>query len=164
MGFLDFLFGKECPRCGTKGAKESGGVIRCPNSTCAYYDASLGGGTGAAKFAPPSSSGDVDVAAGRLAIRYRTAKGPEKTFDADPSSATWLKNHLSVKVAPRGVRLTLSRDRILNRSEVESAVPQRGAPGQSLPSPGERQILNFHKKRGSTSPRYEALRAKYPNW
>ncbi len=164
MGFLDWLFGKECPRCGTKGAKESGGVIRCPNPTCAYFDASLSGGTSATEFAPPPSSGGVVVAPGRLAIHYRTAKGKEKTFDADPSSALWHKNHLSVKVAPEGVTITLSRDRILNRGEVESAVPQRVATGQAWPSPGERQILNFHKKHGSTSPRYEALRAKYPHW
>ncbi len=164
MGFLDSLFGKACPRCGTKGAKETGGVIRCPNPTCAYYDATLGGGTGAARFAPPSSGGGSFAAVSGQAIRYRTAQGEEKTFDADASSGEWHKNHLSVTVAPKGARLSLSRDRILNLSEVESAIPGRVAPEQEWPSRVERQILNFHKKRGSTSPRYEALRAKYPNW
>ncbi|MBZ5560821.1 MAG: hypothetical protein LAP13_00210 [Acidobacteriia bacterium] len=163
MGFLDSLFGKACPRCGTKGAKESGGRILCPNPTCAYYDASRGGGTSAARFASPSSGGGFTSASG-LAIRYQTASGEEKTFDADASSGVWHKNHLSVKVAPRGVHLTLSRDRILNLSEIESAFPARVAPEQERPSRVERQILNFHKKRGSTSPRYEALRAKYPDW
>ncbi len=163
MGFLNWLFGKACPRCGTKGAKESGGRILCPNPTCAYYDASLGGGTGAAKFAPSSSVGSFASLSG-LVVRYRTARGEEKTFDADISSGVWHKNHLSVKVAPKGIRLTLSRDRILNLSEIESAFPARVSPGQQWPSRVERQILNFHKKRGSTSPRYDALRAKYPNW
>jgi hypothetical protein len=163
MGFLDSLFGKECPRCGRKGAKESGGVIRCPNPACAYYDASLGGGGGAAQFAPPASGGSFSTA-GSLAIHYRTAQGQEKTFSADVSSAVRQKNHLSVKVAPKGVRIALSRDRILNLEEVEGAFPQRVAPGQGWPTPRERQILNYHKKRGSTSPRYEALRARYPNW
>ncbi len=162
MGFLDWLFGKECPRCGTKGAKESGGRILCPNPTCAYHDASLSGGT-AAKFAPPSSGGAF-VSVRGLAIRYRTAQGEEKTFDADPSSGEWCKNHLRVKVAPKGIRLTLFRDRILNLSEIESAFPTRVAPVQEGPSRVERRILNFHRRRGSTSPRYEALRAKYPNW
>ncbi len=163
MGFLDWLFGKECPRCGTKGAKESGGRILCPNPTCAYHDASLSRGT-AAKFAPTSSGGSGFTAVRGLAIRYRTARGEEKTFDADPSSGEWRQNHLSVEVAPKGIRLTLLRDRILNLSEIESTFPPRVAAAQEGPSRVERQILNFHKKRGSTSPRYEALRAKYPNW
>ncbi len=163
MGFLDSLFGKACPRCGTKGAKESGGVILCPNPACAYFDGSLSGG-GASKFAPPAFSDSNFAAVRGVAIRYRTAQGKEKTFDADPFSGVWHKNHLTVKVAPNGIRITLSRDRILNLNEVENAFPARVAPGQEWPSPGERQILNFHKKRGSTSPRYEALRAKYPNW
>ena len=79
-------------------------------------------------------------------------------------SAHRKKNHVSVKVAPQGRRIALSRDRILNLSEVEAAFPQRVAPGQDWPTPRERQVMTYHKKRRSTSRLYENIRAKSPNW
>jgi hypothetical protein len=97
-------------------------------------------------------------------IHYRDFRGQEKTFSADAASAYRDKNHISVKVAPKGAPIILSRDRILNLAEVESAFPQRVAPGQAWPTPRERQVLNYHLKRGSTSPLFETIRAKYPNW
>lgn len=165
MGFLDWVSGKiECPHCGTHGAKEEGGRILCPNPSCAYFDSSLAGGGVArepspAGFAPPSS-----VPAGSFTIRYRNFQGQEKTFIAQAASARRDKNHISVKVAPKGARIVLSRDRIQNLSEVEGAFPQRVAPGQEWPTPRERQILNYHKQHKSTSALYVSLCAKYPNW
>ena len=97
-------------------------------------------------------------------IHYRDFRGQEKTFSVDAASAYRIKNHISVKVAPKGARIILSRNRILNLTEVESAFPQRVAPGQAWPTPRERQVLNYHLRRGSTSPLYETIRAKYPNW
>ena len=32
------------------------------------------------------------------------------------------------------------------------------------PTPRERQVLAYHKKYGTTSPLYEKIRAKYPDW
>jgi hypothetical protein len=68
------------------------------------------------------------------------------------------------KVAPKGQQITLSRDRIQNLQEVERQMPQRIEPGQEWPNKRERQVLNYHKKYKSTSPLYEKIRAKYPNW
>ena len=83
---------------------------------------------------------------------------------AQAASARRKRNHISAKVAPKGRRISLARDRILNLNEVEAAFPQRVAARQDWPTPLERQVLNYHKKHHSTSPRYEGIRAKYPNW
>ena len=43
MAFLDFLTGKkDCPRCGTPGAKEIKGLVYCPNPTCSNFSESMG--------------------------------------------------------------------------------------------------------------------------
>jgi hypothetical protein len=99
-----------------------------------------------------------------IEIRYRNFRNEEKTFTSDATTIERKGNHLSVQVAPKGIRIALSRSRVLNLSEVEASFPQRVAPDQSWPTPRERQVLNYHKKYGTTSPLYEKIRAKYPNW
>lgn len=107
----------------------------------------------------------VEFRSGRsVTISYRNFKGEVKMFDVDPESAVRRKNHWSVKVQPKGSRIVLSRDRIQNLNQVEESFPQRVAPGQALPTPRERQVLAYHKKYKSTSPLYEKIRAKFPNW
>jgi hypothetical protein len=177
MAFLDWLTGKiECPSCGTSGAKVINGSIQCPNPTCAYFSKTMG----KSEAGPPGPSislsqrtdvpagsfggASANVPAGSFAIQYRDFRGQERTFIAQADSAYRVKNHISVKVAPQGRRIALSRDRILNLSDVEAAFPQRVAPGQEWPSARERRILNYHKAGKTTSPLYESIRAKYPSW
>jgi len=177
MAFLDFLTGKiECPRCGTRGAKEISGRIHCPNPTCAYFSKTMGKGDaapapGSITISQPSavSAGSsigqpANVTVGSFAIHYRDFRGQERTFVAQAASAQRHKNHIKVKVAPKGGQIVLSRDRILNLSEVEAAFSQRVAPGQDWPTPRERQVMTYHKKRGSTSPLHQSIRAKYHDW
>ena len=57
-----------------------------------------------------------------------------------------------------------ARERIQNLTEVEGAMLQQVAPAQVWPTPRERQILGYHKKNGTSSPRSEQVRAKYPTW
>ena len=184
MAFLDFLTGKiNCPRCGASGAKEEGGRILCPNPSCAYYaGAAAGSGQPTAGFSSTGASGPGSPARkpslGRFAslivrggapartitIRYRNFKGEEKEFLADADSCKRTKKRVSVCVAPKGARISMAVERILNWNEVDGALPHRVAPGQNLPSPRERQVLAFHKKYKTTSPLYEQIRAKYPHW
>jgi hypothetical protein len=169
MAFLDFLTGKmKCPRCGTSGAKEEYGRILCPNPSCAYYaGASAGSGQPTAGFSSSSASEPAwkgAAPARTVTIRYQNYKGEVKTFSADADSGARRKKHISVCVAPKNVRIVLSRDRILNWNEVDGALAQRVAPGQNPPSPRERQVLAYHKKYKSTSPLYEEIRARYPHW
>ncbi len=182
MSLLDFLTGKiKCPRCGTSGAKEEYGRILCPNPSCAYYaGAATGSGQPSSGYSStaastPSASG-VGFSSGsapdwsgnqpgrNIAIRYRNFRGEEKLFNADADTGKRSKKHVSVCVAPKGIRIALARERILNWNEVDEALPQRVEPGQALPSPRERQVLGYHKKYKTTSPLYEKIRAKYPNW
>ncbi len=130
-----------------------------------------------------SSGPSMQVPEGWFAIRYRNFRGQEKSFVADAASARRKNNHISVKVGEgkrmvtirdpqtgephrvrQEIRIALSRDRILNLSEVEAAMPHHVAPGQDWPSPRERQVMTYHKKRGTTSALYETIRAKYPDW
>jgi len=99
-----------------------------------------------------------------MRIRYRNFQGQERNFSADADSIVRKKNHIVARVAPTGKKIALSRERIQNLSEVESAFPQRVAAGQPWPTPRERQVLGYHKKHGTSSPLYEKIRAKYPNW
>jgi len=185
MGLLDWLTGKiECPRCGTGGALEINGAIHCPNPTCAYFSKTMGKGAAALATSSVTFPQPGEVPAGSVAIRYVDFRGKARTFVAEAASARRVKNHISVKVGndtrrkvtvrdpqtgePRTIfkeaRIVLSRDRIKNLPEVESAIPQRVQPGQAWPTPRERQVLNYHKKHQSTSPLNDQIRAKYPNW
>jgi hypothetical protein len=161
VSFLDFLFGKtKCPLCGTKGARVSSGRTRCPNPSCQYFDGTLrrGGLRWRAWRSDYSPASPVH-------IRYRNFQGQEKTFTADKESLRRTRNHIIARVAPTGENISLSRDRIQNLLEVEEAVPQvSDAARRSGPTARERRVLAFHKKRNSTSPLYERIRAKYPDW
>jgi hypothetical protein len=169
MGLLDFLLkllsgGKQqCPSCGAQGAqKSSNGSIRCPNPSCPYFDATLRRGIHE-RVVPVPTEGNYRPAR-PVTIRYRNFQGQERTFSADADSILRKNNHLVARVTPTGRKIALSRERIQNLSEVESAFPQKVDLGQPWPSPRERQVLGYHKKHGTTSPLYEKIRVKYPNW
>ena len=183
MGFLDFLKGEkklQCPNCGADGAKQlKDRTIRCPNRACPNFDAGLAGAATPANWTPagPPAGGSLSgllsglkskkggfVPARPIAIRYRNFQNQDKEFIADADATVRKKNHLVATVAPKGTKLELSRDRIQNLSEVENALPQKVESGQPWPSPRERQVLGYHKKHGTSSPLYQKIRAKYPNW
>jgi hypothetical protein len=99
-----------------------------------------------------------------IQIRYRNFQGIEKTFVADGATLRRKKNHIVVQVAPTGAKISLSRDRIQNPDEVQDALPQGRRFDAPWPSARERQVLNYHKKYGTTSALYESIRSKYPDW
>ena len=175
MGFLDFLKGEKklpCPNCGTEGAKQSkDGTIRCPSRFCPYFDLSLASAPTPANWTPGSQPASglrswqgSFVPSQPITIRYRNFQNQERVFTADAGATVRKKNHLVATVAPTGRKITLSRDRIQNLGEVENALPRKVESGQPWPSPRECQVLGYHKKHGTTSPLYQKIRAKYPNW
>jgi hypothetical protein len=172
MGLLDFLmrlFGGgdtiECPNCGTPGARKTDDeVVHCKNPRCPYFDASLGrAGTLRQAGTTVPTRGNFSPEH-PVSIRYVNFAGQSRDFSAERDSLVRKKNHIVAEVAPTGRKIVLSRDRIQNLSEVEGYMPKRVEPGQAWPTRVERQILGYHKNHGTTSPRYEQLRAKYPNW
>jgi hypothetical protein len=171
MGFFnalkDIFGGGKCPACGTPGVRKVGIEIRCFNPMCQYFNPSLAPGEAPPQGKPAAMSSapsQPSAPAGSVAIQYKNFQGQNKTFHADAQSLHREKNHIVAKVAPKGKQITLSRDRIQNLNEVERRIPERVAIGQNWPSPRERQVLNYHKKYKTTSPLYEKIREKYPNW
>lgn len=173
MGFLDKFFsgGKsgqsgssnQCPACGAMAMTIAGRVL-CTNPSCKNFAANAVVSSSSTSGKPPAQGKGAFVPEKPLNIRYRNFRGEEKTFLADAATAVRKNNFLSVQVAPKGIRVALARNRVLNLDEVESAFPQQVAKNQDWPSAKERQVLNYHKKYGSTSPLYQKIRAKYPNW
>ncbi len=172
MGLLDFLIGLfsrgetlQCPNCGQAGERKTDDAItHCKNPACPYFDEGLlyGGGLRRRLTAVPTKGNFRPQHP--VSIRYVNYVGQSRDFSAERGSIVRKNNHLVAQVAPTGKKITLSRERIQNLTEVEAAMPQQVAPGQPWPTPRERQILGYHKKNGTTSARYEQVRAKYPNW
>jgi len=170
MGLLDFLIGlftggkMQCPSCGAPFARKMGdGMIHCKNPTCPYFDPALRVGTlrQAGSIVPTRGNFRPEHP---ISIRYTNHAGQQREFSAELGAIVRKNNHLVAPVAPTGQKISLSRDRIQNLAEVEAQLPARVETGQPWPSARERQILGYHKKHGTTSARYEQVRAKYPNW
>jgi hypothetical protein len=176
VGFFGKMLGsilgiEKCPACGTPGARKSGTQISCLNPFCRNFDTGKQNKPVAPAQPPQPVQQTQPPAWGKglsvertIIIRYRNFQGQDKVFSADAASLRRRKNHISANVAPTGQRITFARSRIQNLSEVEAQMPERTAPGQDWPSAKERQVLGYHKKHGTTSPLYEKIRAKYPNW
>jgi hypothetical protein len=172
MGLLDFLrglfFGGEttqCPSCGAAGARKTADdLIHCKNPACPYFDAGLRfGGRLQRRLTSVPTQGDFRPEV-PVSIRYVNYVGQSRDFSAELGSIMRKNNHLVARVAPTGKKIALSRERIQNLADVEAKLPPRVESGQAWPTPRERQIMGYHKKYGTTSARYEQVRAKYPKW
>ena len=170
MGLFDFirrLFSRgekiDCPNCGTAGAiKTSDELVHCKNQSCENFDAGLTyGGRFVRRYTAVPTKGDFRPEH-PVSIRYVNFVGQSRDFSAERDSLVRKCNHIVAQVAPTGRKIALSRDRIQNLGEIEAYLPHKLEPGQNWPSGRERQILTYHKKHGTTSPRYEQVRAKYP--
>ena len=143
-----------CPECRTDGAMKFLWMVKCPFRSCSRYDPSLTSAPGTpAKTASTSipASGSFDPGEHAVQIRYRNHTGEERTYKGDRRTIRKRNNHLSVVLAPRGVRCSFHRERILNPDELEGA----WSPVELTPT--ERQIVAYHRKHGTTSPRYEEI-------
>lgn len=170
QSLIDAISGRiKCPACGTRGAKSVGDTIRCLNPVCQFFSPhatpearAARARVRAAQAKQPRAtyvpSGDT------VSIQYRNFRDESKTFTADRISLKRRHNHIVARVAPSWRQLSLSRDRIENLSEIDAHLPERDRSGAPQPTGRERQVLGYHKKYGTTSPLYEKIRVKYPNW
>ena len=160
------LFGKKtvvCPDCRTRGAlKTALGRIRCRNRACSRYDeAAAQEPLGASEGASPSRpvpQGVFDPGTHRIVVRYRNFRGDDTEYVGDGRTIRFRKAHVTLRVAPTGRRIALWQKFVQNLDDLKRAAPRAEA------TPVERQILGYHTKRRTTSPRFEALRRKYPHW
>ena len=171
MGLFDFLRSlltgtskMQCPSCGAEGAEKTKDErYLCKNPTCPNFDASLVRRKLRRAGTTIPSHGNYQPEH-PIAIKYRNFLGEDRVFSAERDTLVRKNNHIVTQLAPTGREVSLSRDRISNLAEIESVMPKRVQPGQNWPTPRERQILNYHKKHGTTSARFEEVRRKYPNW
>jgi len=162
MGLFDWMGSAcACPLCRQKGAKRFGGKVKCASIGCANYDrdyaekAAQNPGPAATPLLQFSGSfRPVDS----VEIRYRNFRGDDQTYVGDASTIREVSQHISICLVPTGKRVAFAKKWLTNPSDLH--------PPDSSPTPTnrERQVLNFHKKRGSTSSLYESLRQKYPNF
>jgi|GEM_PF-1293260 len=156
-----------CPECRTAGALSSFKGPRCPNPSCSHYDSTLALGGFTEAPAPSMRSnfeGNFDPGADSLRIQYRNYLGQDRVFTGDSKSVRKGKNSFSVRVTPTGKRIRFKKKFVRNAEELERLAKPKDGDGGAVPMGTERQVLSYHIKKGSTSPRFEELRKKFPTW
>jgi hypothetical protein len=165
MGIFDFL-GKTCvsDACGKTFAFKVLGKVKCRNMGCVNFDADYAARAEAdlekrrkASAESRPRSGNFDPGENRLEIRYRNFLDVEGTYTGDRRTLWLTNNHFSLLLVPTGKRVSFSQDSIRNLGEVEQWLVE-------IPTPRERQVLNYHRKKGTTSPLFEKLRQRYPKY
>ncbi len=116
------------------------------------------GPVGAVIQAANQFTGAFDPGVNPVRIQYRNYRGEDVEYAADRSTLRNFETRISIQVAPRGARITLEKKFVRNLA----ALGDLTRVGE--PSGVDRQVLTYHLRRGSTSPRFEQLRRKYPNW
>ncbi|HUJ39311.1 MAG TPA: hypothetical protein VLW54_02095 [Candidatus Acidoferrales bacterium] len=107
-------------------------------------------------------SGEFDPGEGRVEVHYRNSRGEEGRFEGDARTLRESGEHISLRLAPTGKRVAFAKKWVQNLSEVTGHTDS--ALREPVPSSNESRVLRYHKRRGSTSPLYESLRQKYPNF
>ena len=158
--------GVKCPKCGTWGAKKSLWKVKCVNPSCEKYDAEYAEGFRQSRVSGkpasemfPHLKGEANPSNYSLQIHYQNFRGNEIIYSADPRTAYQQGEYVVVRLAPTSNRVSFKLDRIQNRSEVESVLSEN-----LYPTGNERRVLHYHLKHGTSSPAFEELRQKYPNY
>jgi hypothetical protein len=155
-----------CPKCGAWGAKKSLWKVKCTNPECGKYDPEYAAAYRqsrvvgkAATEVFPHLNGKADPNDYSLQIRYQNFRGDELTYSVDPRTAYQQGEHVVVRAAPTGKRISFRLTKIQNRHEIDTVLRDNPQPSRN-----ERRILRFHLRRGSSSAAFEKLREKYPNY
>jgi hypothetical protein len=146
-----------CPECGTMGATKFLWMVKCPNPRCSRYDAEL---RAAAEKRSKVPAGNFNPAQNAIRIQYTNAEGQQRSYTGDKTTIRKRHNHISIVLAPAGRRCSFEIRRIADMSAIAASLPQEFGPAAEALSPADRQVLSFHRRRGSTSPRYEELQRK----
>jgi hypothetical protein len=170
MGFLD-SWGSlvACPACSTRRANKFLWKIKCRNPSCRYYDSEY---TASADLNRIRNRNAVDIfphlkgtftpGSGAIRIRYENFRGDQLNYLADTENAYGAGEFVVMRVAPTGRRIAFRLSSLQNCGEVEARLAAQDA--KDVPNVQERRILNFHLRRGSTSPLFVEVREKYPQY
>lgn len=143
----------KCPVCKSRGARKLLWMVRCPRNGCPNYRPGLP--AAAPKPAPKPLTGSFSPGANAIVIRYTNHEGEKKTYTGDRTTIRASGKFISLLLVPTGERCSFSRDRVANMREVEPFVAR-----EDLLTSVERQILGYHRKNGTTSPRFEDVKRK----
>ena len=165
MGLFDLLRmlfdSSPAEEVGSGPAEEVGsgaGSVRNPFTGEPIAASKVGSGAGSGRaHSAPRNPVPFDPDNYAISVEYENFRGEQKTFLGDWRSLRTRRHHISLAVAPTGQRISLAQDRIQNLAEVTTAVAR-------LPTVQQRRVMAFHKNRGSTSPLYESLLDKFPEW
>jgi len=165
VGILDFL-GKycSCKACGQPRAWSVLGKIKCQNASCVHFDRDFANRERSTLEARRTESersrpreGNFDAGENNIDVRYTNYLGVEGTYTGDRRTIWRTNEHISLRLCPTGKRVSFARGRVLNLSDVESWT-------QATPTAREKQILNYHKKKGTASALFDQIRKKYPDY
>ena len=164
MGLFDFSGSIiSCPACGARFAKKSFWKIRCVNSNSSKYNSEYAAQFNLKRITGKAATEVSPHLAGSfspqdpITIQYENFRGDELRYQADVTGAYRTGDHVVIRVSPTGRRVAFLVSSIKNRSELEGRLSQ-----EEVPAPQERRILNFHLRRGTSSPIFSELRKKYP--
>jgi hypothetical protein len=90
-------------------------------------------------------------------IQYHNHAGEDKVFTGDKRSVAETQNHYSVRVAPTGKRIYLLKKSVKNADELKKLAGP-------TPHGKDRQILSYHLRHRSTSPKFEEAKKKFYSW
>lgn len=139
-----------CPVCGSPGARKFLWVTKCNYPGCPTNK-----NKNIQKEKRQPLKGNFDPGANSIELRYKNYRGEDKTYTGDRSTLCRKGNYLSLFLVPTGRRCAFDRRRIQNLEEVESYLSE-----EKKLSATELQILGYHRKHGTTSPRYEEIKQK----
>ena len=114
-----------CPICRQKGAKQTLGLIKCPNPHCAKYDSRLIPPSGvivSQRREIKSVSGNFDPGPNTITIRYRNYLGEDRTYEADRKTLETKGEHITARVVPTGERIAFNKRFIANLKEIEDYI------------------------------------------
>lgn len=156
---------KICPECRTPEAERTMlGKVLCRNGSCKNFDSRLMEKPHLPETRQPTSRaelrGSFDPEQNAVVVQYRNFRGEDVKFRGDGTTVRFRKGHLSLRVAPTGRRIALAKKFVRNLRELES---RPGIDPEKRLLRVERQVMGYHRKHGTTSPRYEEILRKYPD-
>lgn len=144
----------KCPRCNTPGATKFLWIVKCPNSRCRHYDSAV---AAVASKKSKTPTGSFSPGANTIQVSYQNHAGEHRTYIGDRTTIRKRRNHLTIVLAPAGRRCSFEISRISNMATLAPFLP----PESSLNLTAvDRQVIGYHQRHGSTSPRLEEIKSK----
>lgn len=105
----------------------------------------------------PKVKKDFNPGENAFSIQYKNYAGELKTFTGDKRTVCETKTHFSVRVGPTGKRIYLVKKSVKNAAELQAVAGP-------TPHGRDKQVLCYHLRHSSTSPKFEEAKKKFATW